>query len=184
MILRDKSAVERDEMIDGQTIAAGDALIAIASSGPHSNGYSLIRKVLDLDPDASIGGTPAREALLEPTRIYVKPILALIQQVTVKGMSHITGGGITENLPRVLPENLHAVIDTTSWQQGPVLDWLQSTGSISVDEMRRTFNCGVGMIIAVENGDLDAAIAALDSLGETAWPIGRIELGEGPVEFR
>ncbi len=107
-----------------------------------------------------------------------------MKQVSIKGMSHITGGGITENLPRVLPGNLHAEIDTSSWQQGPVFDWLQSTGNISTDEMRRTFNCGVGMIVAVPADELDTAISTLEGLGETAWLIGKIERGDGPVEFR
>ena len=107
-----------------------------------------------------------------------------MKQVSIKGMSHITGGGITENVPRVLPGNLHAEIDTSSWQQGPVFDWLQSTGNISTDEMRRTFNCGVGMIVAVPADELDTAISTLEGLGETAWLIGKIERGDGPVEFR
>jgi phosphoribosylformylglycinamidine cyclo-ligase len=176
-------AVERDDMIDGQSIAAGDVLLALASSGPHSNGYSLIRKVLERDPDAIIDGRPAREALLEPTRIYVRSLLALIDKVTVKGLSHITGGGISENLPRVLPDNVHAVIDTTTWQQGPVFDWLADKGEIEVDEMRRTFNCGIGMIVAVDANDEAASLAALDGLGESAWRLGHIEEGAGPVRF-
>ena len=177
-------AVERSGMIDGQAIAAGDELIGIASSGPHSNGYSLIRKVLEIDGDAQIDGKPARDALLEPTRIYVKPILELMQTVTVKGLSHITGGGISENLPRVLPDSVHASIDASSWQQGPVFDWLAATGNIAEDEMRRTFNCGVGMIVAVDAADLGAALARLGELGETAWHIGSVADGAGAVEFR
>jgi phosphoribosylformylglycinamidine cyclo-ligase len=177
-------AVERSGMIDGQAIAAGDELIGIASSGPHSNGYSLIRKVLEIDGDAQIDGKPARDALLEPTRIYVKPILELMQTVTVKGLSHITGGGISENLPRVLPDSVHASIDATSWHQGPVFDWLAATGNIAEDEMRRTFNCGVGMIVAIDAADLGAALARLGELGETAWHIGSVADGAGTVEFR
>ena len=177
-------AVERSGMIDGQAIAAGDELIGIASSGPHSNGYSLIRKVLEIDGDAQIDGKPARDALLEPTRIYVKPILELMQTVTIKGLSHITGGGISENLPRVLPDSVHASIDASSWQQGPVFDWLAATGNIAEDEMRRTFNCGVGMIVAVDAADLGAALARLGELGETAWHIGSVADGAGAVEFR
>ena len=176
-------AVERSGMIDGQAIAAGDELIGIASSGPHSNGYSLIRKVLEIDGDAQIDGKPARDALLEPTRIYVKPILELMQTVTIKGLSHITGGGISENLPRVLPDSVHASIDASSWQQGPVFDWLAATGNIAEDEMRRTFNCGVGMIVAVDAADLGAALARLGELGETAWHIGSVADGAGAVEF-
>jgi len=176
-------AVERDEMIDGGAIAAGDALIGIASSGPHSNGFSLIRKVLEIAADTDIDGRDAQEALLEPTRIYVKSILALMQKVTVKGLTHITGGGISENLPRVLPDKVHAIVDTGSWQQGPVFDWLANAGNISEDEMRRTFNCGVGMIVAVDDSDLATALSALAGLGETAWQIGRVAEEAGPVQF-
>jgi phosphoribosylformylglycinamidine cyclo-ligase len=176
-------AVERSGMIDGQSIGAGDELIGIASSGPHSNGYSLIRKVLDIDPDAVVDGRPARDVLLEPTRIYVKPILELMQSVTVKGLSHITGGGISENVPRMLPDGVHAMINTSSWQRGPVFDWLADTGNIAEDEMRRTFNCGVGMVVAIAAADLDTAVARLEECGESAWHIGSIADGAGAVEF-
>jgi phosphoribosylformylglycinamidine cyclo-ligase len=176
-------AVEREEMIDGQSISAGDALIGIASSGPHSNGYSLIRKVLEIAGDAQIDGRPAREALLAPTRIYVKSVLALMQKVPIKGLSHITGGGISENLPRVYPADVHAVVDRSTWQQGAVFDWLAQHGNIADEEMLRTFNCGVGMVVVVENKDVDTALSTLLALGETAWHIGRIDQGDGPVEF-
>lgn len=176
-------AVERAEMIDGSSIAAGDALIGIASSGPHSNGYSLIRKVLEIAGDAQIDGRSAQEALLEPTRIYVKSVLGLMQSLTIKGLSHITGGGISENLPRVIPDALHAIVDTSSWQQGPVFDWLAKHGNITKTEMRRTFNCGVGMIIVVDESDLAAALATLDELGENAWHIGRIAEGAAQVQY-
>ena len=176
-------AVERSEMIDGRSIAAGDALIGIASSGPHSNGYSLIRKVLDIAGDESIGGRPAADALLEPTRIYVKPVLALMATTTIKGLAHITGGGISENVPRMLPDGVRASIDTSTWEQGPVFDWLARHGNIATDEMRRTFNCGVGMIVAVAARDADAAIALLAKQGETAWRIGEAVEGTGPVIF-
>ena len=176
-------AVEREEMIDGQSISAGDALIGIASSGPHSNGYSLIRKVLEIAGDAQIDGRPAREALLAPTRIYVKPVLAMMQKVPVKGLSHITGGGISENLPRVYPADVHAVVDRSTWQQGAVFDWLAQHGNIADEEMLRTFNCGVGMVVVVDSKDVDAAISTLLALGENAWQIGRIDKGDGPVEL-
>ena len=176
-------AVERSEMITGDAMTAGDALIGIASSGPHSNGYSLIRKVLELADEQDIDGRPAAEALLEPTRIYVKPILALMQALTVKGLSHITGGGISENLPRVLPEHLHAQVNVSSWQQGAVFDWLARHGNIAVDEMRRTFNCGVGMIVVVARADLDKALENLNAQGEKAWHIGDIADGPGEVEY-
>jgi len=176
-------AVEREEMIDGQSIIAGDALIGIASSGPHSNGYSLIRKVLEIAGDAQIDGRPAREALLAPTRIYVKSVLALMQKVPIKGLSHITGGGISENLPRVYPADVHAVVDRSTWQQGAVFDWLAHHGNIADDEMLRTFNCGVGMVVVVDNKDVDTALSTLQALGENARQIGRVDQGEGPVKF-
>ncbi|MDH3336575.1 MAG: phosphoribosylformylglycinamidine cyclo-ligase [Gammaproteobacteria bacterium] len=176
-------AVERSEMIDGSTITSGDALIGIASSGPHSNGYSLIRKVLDIAANDSIAGRPAGEVLLEPTRIYVRNILKLMQSVTIKGLSHITGGGITDNLPRVLPENVHAVVDTSSWQQGPVFDWLAEHGNMETADMRRTFNCGVGMIVVVKDAELATALSTLEGLGENAWPIGHVAAGHGRVRY-
>jgi phosphoribosylformylglycinamidine cyclo-ligase len=176
-------AVERDAIIDGAAIAAGDALIGIASSGPHSNGYSLIRKVLELAGDTNIDGVRASERLLTPTRIYVKPVLQLMSTVTVKGLAHITGGGITENLPRILGDSVHAEIDTASWAQGPVFDWLADAGNIAVDEMRRTFNCGVGMIVVVDAADAGRTVSLLAQAGESAWEIGRIAGGPGPVDF-
>ncbi len=176
-------AVERDDMIDGRAIDEGDALIAIASSGPHSNGYSLIRKVLDRTGDATIDGESARTRLLAPTRIYVKPILALMESTPVKGLAHITGGGITENLPRILHGDLDAEIDTSTWQQGEVFDFLAEHGNIETDEMRRTFNCGVGMVVAVDDGDADRALRALGEHGETAWQIGRIVPGDRQTRY-
>jgi len=169
--------VERDALIDGSNIRPGDALLGIASSGPHSNGYSLIRRVLDATGDADI------DALIEPTRIYVRSVMALLDSVRIKGLSHITGGGITENLPRIIPGALHAVIDTQSWHQGPVFDWLQERGNIEIAEMRRTFNCGVGMIVAVAGSDAEHALRILQEQGETAWHIGVIADGAGPVEY-
>lgn len=177
-------AVERSTLIDGSAIRAGDALIAMASSGPHANGYSLIRRVLERAGDRRIDGRDAAETLLTPTKIYVQPILALLQAVTVRGLVHITGGGITDNLPRVLPPDLQAEIDTASWRQGAVFDWLAETGDIAIDEMRRTFNCGVGMIVAVAAEEAQAAIDHLAEHGETAWQIGRIAAGGGGVVYR
>ncbi len=176
-------AVERDELIDGSTIAEGDAIIGIASSGPHSNGYSLIRKVLDRVPNAEIDGAPAAELLLAPTRIYVQPVLALISAVSVKGLAHVTGGGITENIPRVLPDGLDAEIDTSTWQPGPVFDFLQEHGNIRTAEMRRTFNCGVGMVVIVAPGDAGKAIEILGDNGEPAWQVGRIVAGRRAVRY-
>jgi phosphoribosylformylglycinamidine cyclo-ligase len=177
-------AVEREALIDGSAIASGDTIIGIASSGPHSNGYSLIRKVLERAPDAGIDGVPASEALLAPTKIYVKPILALLEQVEVKGLAHITGGGITENVPRILAAGLGAEIDTSSWQPGPVFEFLQSHGAIETAEMRRTFNCGVGMVAVVADADADRAIEQLEAAGETAWRVGRIVPGSQDVTYR
>ena len=176
-------AVERAEIIDGSSIAAGDALIGIASSGPHSNGYSLIRKVLERARDIQIDGMPASERLLAPTRIYVKAILALMQRIKIKGLAHITGGGITENLPRILDKSVHAEIATASWKQGEVFDWLEEHGGIAVDEMRRTFNCGVGMIVVVDNGDVDIALEVLSDNGEIAWKIGGVADGADEVDY-
>ena len=176
-------AVERSEMIDGSEISEGDVLIGIAASGPHSNGYSLIRRVIDIAGDEAVGGIPVSQKLLAPTRIYVKPILELAQTLRIKGLSHITGGGITENLPRVLPAGVHAVVDTQSWSQGDVFDWLAERGNIELAEMRRTFNCGVGMVTVVEAKDADEAIRTLNNAGESAWLLGRIAKGDGEVRY-
>ena len=154
--------VEREKLIDGSRIEAGDAIIALASSGPHSNGYSLIRKVLQRSPDSLIEGLPAGVRLLEPTRIYVKAIAKLGEAVDIRGLAHITGGGLTENIPRVLPAGLDAELDTDSWSQGPVFDWLAEHGGIELAEMRRTFNCGVGMVAIVPADAADSAV--LDSI--------------------
>jgi phosphoribosylformylglycinamidine cyclo-ligase len=175
--------VERKDLIDGSTIEAGDAIIGIASSGPHSNGYSLIRRILEIDDKSEISGKPVAELLLEPTKIYVGPVLALIKEVRVKGIAHITGGGISENLPRALPKNLHARVDINSWQQGPVFDWLADTGRIAADEMRRTFNCGVGMILVLRQEDAANAVKILSAAGEIAWLIGEVVAGGGEVDF-
>ena len=176
-------AVERAAMIDGSTITAGDALIGIASSGAHSNGYSLIRKVLDIAVNTEIDGRPASDALLEPTRIYVKSILKLMAATTVKGLAHITGGGISDNLPRVLPPELHAAIKLSSWEQGPLFDWLAEHGNITAAEMRRTFNCGIGMVVVVGQSDLATALSALEAVGENAWHLGDVVEGNGQVQY-
>jgi len=175
--------VERAAIIDGSRICAGDALIGIASSGPHSNGYSLIRRVLARESDSTSGDDDIRSALLAPTRIYVRPVLELIGEELVKGIAHITGGGITENVPRMLPDGVHAGIDTASWRPGAVFEWLERAGNIDIAEMRRTFNCGVGMIVAVDPRDADRAVERLEALGEKAWLIGRVEGGGGEVRY-
>ncbi|WP_066963179.1 phosphoribosylformylglycinamidine cyclo-ligase [Microbulbifer sp. Q7] len=170
--------VEKSEIIDGSKVQAGDKLIALGSSGPHSNGYSLIRKVLEIsgaDLQKDLEGKTLAESLMAPTRIYVKSLLALMKEVQVNALSHITGGGLLENLPRVLPESARAVIDTKSWALPPVFRWLQETGNIEGREMYRTFNCGVGMVICVPAADADKAVAKLQELGEDAFILGSIE---------
>ena len=175
--------VERTELIDGSRIRAGDVLIGLASSGPHSNGYSLIRKVLELTADSEIDGLPAAQRLLVPTRIYVRPVLELARRITINGLAHITGGGISDNVPRVLGPDVDAELDTSAWQPGPVFDWLAEHGNIETAEMRRTFNCGIGMIVVVHEADAGAALDALASLGEDAFVCGRIVPGGGEVRF-
>ena len=189
-------AVERSDMIDGSRIQAGDALLALRSSGPHSNGYSLIRKVLDragealIDRagDALIDDEPAAKKLLTPTRIYVRSVLSLLQHFDLKGLAHITGGGITENVPRMLHGGLDAEVETDSWQQGPVFDFLQEHGGIETAEMRRTFNCGVGMVVVIDAEHADDALQSLKELGEDAWRLGRIvaaaDDAPGKVRYR
>ncbi|QSX35795.1 phosphoribosylformylglycinamidine cyclo-ligase [Shewanella sedimentimangrovi] len=169
--------VEKEDIIDGSKVKAGDALIALASSGPHSNGYSLIRKVLEVskaDPQQDLNGKPLIQHLLEPTKIYVKSLLKLIEASEVHAMAHITGGGFWENIPRVLPEDCKAVIQGDSWQWPAVFSWLKDAGNIAEYEMYRTFNCGVGMIVALPANKVDAALALLNAEGEQAWHIGAI----------
>ncbi|OUR83561.1 phosphoribosylformylglycinamidine cyclo-ligase [Cycloclasticus sp. 46_120_T64] len=173
--------VEKDAIIDGSKVAVGDVLIGLASSGAHSNGYSLIRKVIELQDDLeqTLDGKPLAELLLEPTRIYVKSLLALISQHDVHALAHITGGGITENLPRVLPENTVANVKLGSWPTPALFDWLQEEGNISDEEMLKTFNCGIGMVVCVAKEDTDAVLAQLASSGESAFVIGDISAAEG-----
>jgi len=176
-------AVERANIIDGSSIKAGDAVIGMASSGPHSNGYSLIRKVLEIATVQEIEGVAAASTLMAPTRIYVKPILNLSGSVHIKGIAHITGGGITENIPRILADGLTAEIDTSSWQVPAVFEWLQQEGNIETAEMRRTFNCGIGMTVIVAEDDAAETIASLNASGESAWRLGTITEGTGEVLF-
>jgi phosphoribosylformylglycinamidine cyclo-ligase len=176
-------AVERRDLIDGRSIAENDVVIGIASSGPHSNGYSLIRRVLEVAGTSDIDSKPVADCLLTPTRIYVKPVLTLMQKIRIRGLAHITGGGITENLPRILPTGLHAEINTGSWQQGPVFDWIADAGRITTEEMRRTFNCGVGMVVVVAPDDTDTALSTLADAGEKAWRLGRIVAGGDGVRY-
>lgn len=169
--------VEQDQVIDGSKVKAGDNIIALASSGPHSNGYSLIRKILQVsqaDPQTSLGDKTLAQHLLEPTRIYVKSVLELIANHDIHAISHITGGGFWENIPRVLPQNTKAVIDGESWQWPEIFTWLQDHGNVAEYEMYRTFNCGVGLVIVVPAEQTEQAIASLQASGETAWLIGSI----------
>jgi phosphoribosylformylglycinamidine cyclo-ligase len=170
--------VEADDVIDGTRVAHGDALIALGSSGPHSNGYSLIRKIIEVsasDISETLEGKALSEHLLEPTRIYVKNVLSLLEQIQVNAISHITGGGFWENIPRVLPQGTKAIINGASWQWPAIFNWLQEKGNVTTHEMYRTFNCGVGLIIALPSDKASQAIEILNKLGENAWQIGHIE---------
>jgi phosphoribosylformylglycinamidine cyclo-ligase len=179
--------VEKSEMLDGSKVSAGDKLIGLASSGAHSNGYSLIRKIIERNQaslDEPFDGKTLGETLLAPTRIYVKSLLALIKKIPVHALAHITGGGLTENLPRVIPDNLNALVILNSWQFPAIFDWLQSNGNVSQADMLITFNCGVGMVICVAAEDEVATLNLLAELGETAFVMGEIIAGEGKAEVR
>ena len=178
--------VEKSAIIDGTTIAAGDAVLGLASSGAHSNGYSLIRAIIErVHPDlqADFHGRPLAEVLLEPTRIYVKPLLALMRQMKVKGLAHITGGGLVENIPRALPEGVSAVLRKSAWPMPPLFNWLQQHGGVAEAEMHRVFNCGIGMTVIVAEADADAAMRMLSEAGERVYRIGRIE-AQAPGQAR
>ena len=169
--------VEKSAVIDGSTVQAGDTLLGLASSGAHSNGYSLIRKIIahcDADLQQDIGGQSLASALLTPTRIYVKAVLALQKALPVKAVAHITGGGLPENLPRVLADRCSARVDVDSWPRPAIFDWLQRQGNVQAFEMLRTFNCGIGMVIAVASSDAEAAMALLQAEGETVYRIGEL----------
>ena len=178
--------VEKSDIIDGSNVQEGDTLLAVASSGPHSNGYSLIRKIIEVsgaDLQQPMGERTLGETLLTPTTIYVKALLALFSQVKVKALSHITGGGLLENLPRVLPDSCNAQIDTTSWQWPEVFQWLQSQGNVETHEMYRTFNCGVGMVICIAHEDTAKTMAILQNEGHDTWEIGRVVTGKNQVDL-
>ncbi len=173
--------VEKDNIIDGSAVAVGDVLIGLASSGAHSNGYSLIRKVIELQDDLNqmLDDKPLADVLLEPTRIYVKSLLDLLSKQPVHALAHITGGGITENLPRVLPANTVANVKLGSWTTAALFDWLQEEGNIGDDEMLKTFNCGIGMVVCVAPQDANAVLAQLKTSGESAFVIGDIAQADG-----
>ncbi len=181
--------VEKARIIDATRVRPGDVLIGLASSGPHSNGYSLIRRILEhagADLSESMGETTLGEALLAPTRIYVRSLLALHEKLDIHALAHITGGGLPENIPRALPEKTKAVVDLESWQRPEVFRWLQQKGNIQEREMLRTFNCGLGMVVCMAADDADSAIALLHEQGELAWRLGEIQATDGAprVEYR
>ena len=168
--------VEKDQVINGRSIVAGDVVLGLASNGAHSNGYSLVRKIIERDNpelDAEFdNGKTLRQVIIAPTRLYVKPILATLKQFTIKGMAHITGGGISENVPRVLPENTVAQINADAWQLPKLFQWLQQAGNVEVQEMYRTFNCGIGMVLIVAQDQANAITALLQEQGETVYRLG------------
>jgi phosphoribosylformylglycinamidine cyclo-ligase len=172
-------AVEKSAIISGQDIVAGDVLLGLPSSGAHSNGYSLLRKIIERshpDLDAPFDGSRTlADAIMAPTRIYVKPVLALIAALPVKGMAHITGGGLSENVPRVLPHSVKAVIEQARWQRPKLFAWLQDAGKVVDSEMHRVFNCGIGMVLVVDRENVQKALHLLHAAGEKAVEIGRIE---------
>jgi len=176
--------VEKDGIIDGSKTRPGDVLIGLPSSGPHSNGYSLIRKLLQVGkatPTTKLGAGLLYDALLAPTRIYVKPLLALAKVIPIHGMAHITGGGLTENIPRVIPNGLEVLLSARTWERPEVFDWLQRTGNIASTEMYRTFNCGIGMTITVAAEHCEKALKVLSEQGESAYVIGEVRRGDGGV---
>ena len=175
-------AVEKSKLIDGSKIMPGDVVLGLASSGAHSNGYSLVRKIIEVakpDLNADFHGKTLADVLMAPTRIYVKPLLALMAAMEVKGMAHITGGGLVENVPRVLRDNLTAVLHKDSWTMPPLFQWLQQHGGVADAEMHRVFNCGVGMVVIVAQENADAAMAQLRAAGETVYRLGEIRARNG-----
>ncbi|MFC5480398.1 phosphoribosylformylglycinamidine cyclo-ligase [Massilia suwonensis] len=174
-------AVEKSQIIDGSKITPGDVVLGLASSGIHSNGYSLVRKIIQVakpDLEADFHGRKLSDVLMAPTRLYVKPLLALMASMEVKGLVHITGGGLVENIPRVLQDNLTAVLDGKSWTMPPLFQWLQQHGGVADAEMHRVFNCGIGMTVIVSKENADAAMAQLQAAGETVYRIGEIRTRE------
>ena len=170
-------AVEKSKIISGATISPGDVVLAIGSSGAHSNGYSLVRKIIEragAKPTDDLGGRPLGDVVMAPTQIYVKPLLKLISEINVKGMAHITGGGLVDNVPRVLPENTQAVLHRDSWQMPELFRWLQMKGGVADAEMVRVFNCGIGMVVIVSADQADTAIQSLKAEGLHAWMVGEV----------
>jgi phosphoribosylformylglycinamidine cyclo-ligase len=177
--------VEKSRIIEPSRVKPGDVLIGMASSGPHSNGYSLVRKILEVsntDLQQPFDGTTLGEALLAPTHIYVKPLLELHNKIDIHALAHITGGGLPENLPRVLPDDTKAVIYTDSWERPEIFKWLQQAGNVQESEMLRTFNCGVGMVLCLSEQDAETAMDSLTQAGEKVWRLGQIEQSSGAPE--
>jgi phosphoribosylformylglycinamidine cyclo-ligase len=181
-------AVERDRLLTGDRVQVGDLLLGIASSGAHSNGYSLLRRLVEGEdlagPAPFDPATPLIDALLAPTRLYVKPLLPLLAEGRIHALAHITGGGLLENVPRVLPSGARAVIDAAAWPLPPLFQWLQARGQMQAAELARTFNCGIGMVLAVSPAEAGAVTARLQAAGETLFAIGRIEPGAKGCEVR
>jgi phosphoribosylformylglycinamidine cyclo-ligase len=172
--------VEKDAIIDGRRTAAGDIVLGLPSSGPHSNGFSMIRKILELsgaDLETDLDGVALGDRLMAPTRIYVKPLLKLISALPVHGLSHITGGGLTDNIPRVIPDGLEVILERRAWRREPVFEWLQNAGRVADQEMYRVFNCGIGMTIQVAAKDADRAVSTLREAGQEALVIGEVKSG-------
>ncbi|MDH3461340.1 MAG: phosphoribosylformylglycinamidine cyclo-ligase [Burkholderiaceae bacterium] len=172
-------AVEKAGVVDGRAIVAGDVVLGLPSSGAHSNGYSLLRKIVarvGIDVPSTLDGLPFRERVMAPTRLYVRPVLAAMRDVQIKGMSHITGGGLVENIPRCLPGGTKAVLHKDSWPQPEIFDWLQREGNVPPAEMHRTFNCGIGLVLIVAAGNVQRATALLQAQGETVYRIGQVEM--------
>ena len=177
--------VEKDAIIDGRTISDGDVLLGLASSGPHANGYSLIRRILadtGTRLDAPFSGATFADVLMEPTRIYVRPILELSRRIRLKGIAHVTGGGLLENVPRILPDGLAAHVDPSAWPRPPIFTWLQQAGNVETREMFRTFNCGIGLVLVVAASDSSSAMDQLRGSGETPFEIGRVVPRSSGVE--
>ena len=171
-------AVEKDQIITGASIKPGDVLLGLASSGAHSNGYSLIRKIIervDASLDTDIDGVTLGKRLIEPTKIYVPSILRALETKSIKGLAHITGGGIIENIPRILPHDVVAEIDVTSWPRGALFDWLQANGNVDQEEMLRVFNCGIGMVVVLDPSDVDAISSIFTERGERVFKIGTVQ---------
>ena len=179
--------VEKSEILDGSKVTLGDVILGLASNGIHSNGFSLVRKILErAQPDLNqlCDGIPLREAIMAPTRMYVKPVLELIKKIPVHALAHITGGGLVENIPRVMPEGLTAELQRTSWPESELFKWLQDNGQVPFDEMNRVFNCGIGMVVVLPASKAGAALDLLNSLGEKAYQIGVVResaVGEAPT---